>query len=103
MIAWGFIGLFSGWLRNSFLLTALPGRICFGLFCGFFFGWLMNLWMVISLMKTMSASQILAFYMASFPFDFAHGLTNAFLLGTFWNSWWKVLNRFRQKYGIFGG
>ncbi|MCU9613395.1 ECF transporter S component [Caldibacillus lycopersici] len=100
MYAWGMIGLASGLLKNTWFMKHTIGRTIFGILCGFLFGWIMNLWFVIGIIQDFHWSEIIAYYSASFLFDLAHALSNAFFLIVFAKSWIKILSRFKKKYGL---
>ncbi|MBO1510962.1 ECF transporter S component [Metabacillus bambusae] len=103
MYAWGMIGLFAGFLRHTWLIKRSFGRIIFGFFSGILFGWVMNLWYIVSLGDQVKFAEIIAYYGASIYFDLAHALSNVFFLIVFANSWIKILQRFRKKYGLLDG
>lgn len=103
MYAWGIIGLVAGFLRNTWLIKKSFGRIIFGFFSGILFGWVMNLWYFVSLGDQVKFAEIIAYYGASMYFDLAHALSNVFFLIVFANSWIKILQRFRKKYGLLDG
>ncbi|OAS87614.1 ECF transporter S component [Metabacillus sp. FJAT-53654] len=103
MYAWGMIGLVAGFLRNTWLIKKSFGRIIFGFFSGILFGWVMNLWYFVSLGDQVKFAEIIAYYGASMYFDLAHALSNVFFLIVFANSWIKILQRFRKKYGLLDG
>jgi energy-coupling factor transport system substrate-specific component len=103
MYAWGMIGLFAGFLRNTWLIKRSIGRIIFGFFSGILFGWVMNLWYIVSLGDQVKFAEIIAYYGASIYFDLAHALSNVFFLIIFANSWIKILQRFKKKYGLLDG
>lgn len=101
MFAWGMIGLFAGLLRNGWVMKNMVGRCMYGFVVGIAFGWMMNLWVIIGLGLTFSWEVILLYYTSSFAFDLAHALSNVFFILLFSNSWIKILNRFKIKYGLF--
>lgn len=100
MYAWGMIGLSAGLLRGTVLMRNKFGRMVFGFITGILFGWVMNLWFLLNTGEAVSLGQIVAYYGASFYFDLAHGLSNAFFLFVFSASWIKILERFQKKYGF---
>ncbi|WP_062351263.1 ECF transporter S component [Bacillus kwashiorkori] len=100
MYGWGMIGLVAGLLNNSLILQNKFSRILFGFFAGIIFGWIMNLWVIFSMGTEFNFKSLLVFYTTSFPHDLAHGLSNAFFLAVFGNSWLKTLRRFQRKYGL---
>lgn len=100
MLAWGVIGLASGWLSKTHWFQSKMGRAFFGLIAGYFFGFLMNIWLILSMLHTLNVTQILALYSGSFYFDTAHALSNVFFLYLLGPGWIKILGRFKRKYGL---
>ncbi|MFP4977659.1 ECF transporter S component [Paenibacillus sp. CN-4] len=100
MFSWGMIGLTAGLLRNTRWMRKRPGMLAFGFVWGFLFGWIMNLWHLISLPDAFSWPLVVSVYGASFYFDLAHALSNVFFLSILAGGWIKVLERFRNKYGL---
>jgi energy-coupling factor transport system substrate-specific component len=103
MYAWGMIGLSAGFLRHTWFMKRSFGRIIFGFITGILFGWVMNLWYFVSLGEHVQLAEIIAYYGASIYFDLAHALSNVLFLSIFANSWVKILQRFRKKYGLLDG
>jgi energy-coupling factor transport system substrate-specific component len=101
MYAWGMIGLIAGFLGKTWLMQTKIGRCLYGLIVGIAFGWIMNLWVVISLIQELNWPAILTYYSTSLYFDLAHGISNVFFLWVFGNSWMKIIERFKVKYGLF--
>lgn len=101
MFAWGVIGLLAGLFRNRWMMKNIVGRCIYGFIMGFVFGWLMNLWVILGLGLTFSWEVIALYYTSSFFFDLAHALSNVFFILLFSDSWIKILNRFKLKYGLF--
>ncbi|MFC4617189.1 ECF transporter S component [Camelliibacillus cellulosilyticus] len=100
MAAWGLIGMIAGWLRNTWFLKALWGKLIFGFLAGFAFGWIMNLWAIAGSAGFENIKAVLGFYALSFTFDLAHALANVFFLAVFSRGWIKILTRFKRKYGL---
>jgi len=100
MYAWGMIGLAAGLLKNTWVMKGTAGRIVFGIVAGFVFGWIMNLWFVLGILQDFQWTEVIAYYSASFFFDFAHAASNALFLFLFGASWMKILSRFQKKYGL---
>ncbi|WP_017186469.1 ECF transporter S component [Alkalibacillus haloalkaliphilus] len=101
MYSWGMIGLVAGLLNNRWLMKNMIGRCIYGFIVGFLFGWVMNLWFVIAVIQEFDWNAIVLYYSASFWFDLAHALSNVFFILLFSVPWIKILERFKQKYGIF--
>ncbi|MEY8350986.1 ECF transporter S component [Bacillus cereus] len=100
MFAWGMIGFTAGLLRNTWLMRKMWGRIIYGFIVGFIFGWIMNLWGILGFLEGLTWKDFIAYYIASFYFDFAHALSNVIFLVVFSSSWIRILMRFKKKYGI---
>jgi energy-coupling factor transport system substrate-specific component len=101
MYAWGMIGLTAGLLGNTWVMQNRIGRCIYGFIVGIAFGWIMNLWFVFGVIQELNWPAILAYYSTSFYFDLAHAIFNVFFLWIFSNSWLKIINRFKTKYGLF--
>lgn len=100
MFGWGMVGLSAGMLKNSGWIYKRWGMLAFGFAWGFIFGWIMNVLAVIGLMQTFSWKAFLSIYVASVYFDLMHALSNVFFLALFGASWIKIMQRFKQKYGL---
>ncbi|MBN6185729.1 ECF transporter S component [Aneurinibacillus sp. BA2021] len=103
MFGWGMMGATAGWLRHTFIMQSLYGKLVFGFIWGFLFGWIMNVWYLISLPDAFGWQLVIAAYMQSFYFDLAHALSNVFFLLVFERVWSRVLRRFKKKYGLITG
>ncbi|GAB3794385.1 ECF transporter S component [Virgibacillus kimchii] len=103
MYCWGMIGLIAGLLKNRWLMKNRLGRCTYGFIAGILFGWVMNLWFVVAVIQEFDWNAILLYYSASLWFDVAHALSNVFFLFFFSYAWIKILERFKQKYGLFEG
>ncbi|MCR4435116.1 MAG: ECF transporter S component [Clostridiales bacterium] len=100
MFSWGLMGLTAGLLQKKSRLEKRLGLMAFGLVWGFIFGWIMDVWYVIGFIHPLTWETVLGGFAASFYFDLVHGLSNAFFLGLLSNSWLKVLQRIKLKYGL---
>lgn len=103
MVAWGLVGLTAGLLRNTRFLNWKWGRIVFGAVWGFLFGWIMNVWGFLAYTQTggpPTFPAVLTYFAASASFDSMHAVSNVFFLILFGNTWIKILNRFKKKYGL---
>lgn len=101
MVCWGLIGLSCGLLKDTKIMKNKKWRAAFGLIIGFLFGWVMNLWGLLGMGGPFTLPQVIAYYVASFYFDLAHGISNVVFLWFFYEPFYKSLNRFRAKYGLF--
>ncbi|MDQ0225404.1 ECF transporter S component [Metabacillus niabensis] len=100
MYSWGMLGLVAGFLRNTSFMQRTYGRVIYGFTSGIVYGWIMNLWYVVSLGDNFRLEEVIKYYAASIYFDLAHAVSNAFFIIVFANSWIKILQRFRKKYGL---
>ena len=100
MLGWGMIGLTAGLLKETWLLKNMKGRLVFGFIWGFLFGWIMNMWFIVGLGDIFNWKSFLGVIVSSFYFDLAHALSNILFLAIFSKSWIKILERFKQKYGL---
>lgn len=101
MIAWGLVGLTAGLLRNK--LNSIWGKLIFGALWGFLFGWIMNLWGLFSLTQSgniLDFKAIFVYFSASAIFDTMHSLSNIIFILLFGGAWYKLLMRFKRKYGL---
>lgn len=103
MVAWGLVGFTSGLLNKSWVMQSKWGRILFGIVWGFLFGWIMNIWSLFAFTQTgiaVNIQTIIAYIAGSALFDFMHSISNVIFLLFFGESWLKILNRFKRKYGL---
>lgn len=103
MVSWGMIGYVAGLLANTFLMQKMVGRLIYGLIVGFIFGWVMNLWILFSGFGELTWGTFILLNTSSFYFDLAHALSNVFFLFLFSAIWIRILQRFKDKYGVFQG
>lgn len=100
MFCWGMMGVTAGmmrkfkWAHNRYVLAAI------GLVYGFLFGWVMDLWYALVYVQPLNLKTFIAAYVASFYFDLVHGITTGVLLFFFYKSWYRIINRFKFKYGL---
>ncbi|WP_442599677.1 ECF transporter S component [Neobacillus sp. D3-1R] len=101
MVAWGLVGLTSGLFNKSWIMSSKWGRIAFGIVWGFVFGWIMNIWSLFAFIQDgINIHTIVAYAAGSALFDFMHSISNVIFLLLFAESWIKILNRFKSKYGL---
>ena len=102
MFAWGMMGVTAGmlrnfdWAHNRYILAGI------GVAYGFLFGWIMDLWYVLVYIQPLTIKTFIAAYVASFYFDLIHGITTGVLLFFFYKSWYRIIERFKYKYGLMG-
>jgi len=99
MFLWGGMGFLSGvfrrvLMRNRWLLVG------YGLLWGFIFGWGMNLWYMVGYAAEANVLFFVAACFSSFPFDLAHGVSNALLLLVAAGPMLTVFRRLAVKYDI---
>jgi energy-coupling factor transport system substrate-specific component len=103
MVSWGLVGMTAGLLRNTPVMTKQWGRIVFAFIWGFLFGWIMNLWSFFSVIQSetvISIEKLWVYFASSALFDFMHSSSTVLFLLLFGETWIKILNRFKSKYGI---
>ncbi|MCD8511316.1 MAG: ECF transporter S component [Bacillus sp. (in: Bacteria)] len=103
MLAWGLVGFSAGLLKNKKFMSYQWGKILFAIVWGFLFGWIMNLWGLLALIGpdgSFNMSVLVAYFVSSAIFDSMHAFSNVFFLLMFGGMWWKILQRFKVKYGL---
>ena len=101
MICWGMAGFIAGLLANTLFMKKMSLRLVYGFITGFVFGWVMNLWILFSGFGDMNLQTFIVLNTSSFYFDLAHALSNVFFLLLFSTVWIKIIERFKEKYGVF--
>lgn len=101
MVCWGMAGFIAGLLAKTFFMKKMPFRLIYGFIVGFVFGWVMNMWIFFSGFGELTWETFIILNTQSFYFDLAHALSNVFFLLLFSTIWIKILNRFKEKYGVF--
>jgi hypothetical protein len=94
MIGFGAGILSHGWLKSKLCLSV------YSFLSGFAFGWIMNIWFIISFIQPITWATVIAVYISSFWFDFAHALSTLVFILVLAKPWLKKLNRIKVKYGI---
>lgn len=101
MFAWGMMGFTASLFKDTKFMKSIMGRSIFGAIWGFLFGLIMNLWGVLYLDSSILNWKIyLASCIASFKFDLNHVISNVVFISLFSNSWIKILDRVKVKYGL---
>lgn len=100
MFAWSLMGLSAGWLRNTWWLKCMPGKLFFGFFWGILFGWIMDLWIISGGLGSLGIMSFFQAVAASFLFDLIHAMSNVFFIWWIWKALEKILVRFQVKYGL---
>lgn len=100
MLAWGIVGALSGLIgkRGKKLSVKKFAIICF--LYGFLFDWIMNLWSVLIILDPISIKGILTIYLTSVSADIMHAVGNFIFALIFYESFYKVLTRFKSKLEI---
>lgn len=101
MLAWSLIGFYAGLLRQTIIMRTVIGRAIYGFVTGILFGWFMNLSFIIFIVQTVDLKVILPYYVASFPFDLNHAITNSVLLLVLSTMWIKLIESLTSKYNLF--
>lgn len=100
MFAWGMMGVTAGLLRNFKWAHQRGWLATLGIIYGFLFGWIMDLWYALVYVQPLNAKTFVAAFAASFYFDLVHGVTTAVLLFCFYKSWYRIITRYKYKYGL---
>lgn len=96
MFAWGLVGAISGMLgKNKNMSCEKFAIICF--FYGFMFDWIMNIWHVLGFIKPLNIKTVALSYLSGLTFDIMHGLSNYLFCLFFYESFLKVLLRFKRR------
>ncbi|MGH4118699.1 ECF transporter S component [Clostridium sp.] len=100
MLAWGIVGALSGLIgkRGKKLSVEKFAIICF--LYGFLFDWIMNLWSVLIILDPISIKGIITIYITSVTADIMHAVGNFIFTLIFYESFYKVLTRFKSKLEI---
>lgn len=101
MLSWGMVGFIAGLLANTFFMKKMTWRLIYGFIAGILFGWVMNLWIFLSGFGELNLQTFIVLNSTSFYFDLAHALSNVFFLLLFSTVWINIINRFKDKYGVF--
>jgi energy-coupling factor transport system substrate-specific component len=100
MFSWGLIGAISGFLgkRKNRLSAESFSIICF--IYGFLFNWIMNLWHVLGFIKPLNLKTIALAYLSGLTFDVMHAASSFIFCMLFYDSFLKVLKRFKRRLEI---
>jgi energy-coupling factor transport system substrate-specific component len=98
MIAWGLVGLASGYLRkvkmNQLLLISL------GILWGYLYGLITNLWFWTTFIYPLTLNTLIVTQMSAIWFDTLHAAGNAIFMGLLGMKTILVLCRFRERFSI---
>ena len=100
MFSWGLIGAISGVIgkRNKRISSETFSVICF--IYGLLFNWIMNLWHVLGFIKPISLKTITLAYLSGLTFDIMHAASSFIFCIIFYESFLKVLKRFKRRLEI---
>jgi energy-coupling factor transport system substrate-specific component len=100
MFSWGLIGATSGLLgkRNKRISAETFSAICF--IYGLLFNWIMNLWHVLGFIKPISLKTVALSYLSGLTFDILHAASSFIFCIIFYDSFLKVLKRFKRRLEI---
>jgi energy-coupling factor transport system substrate-specific component len=97
MLFWGLIGASAGLLGKVAPRASRAVMVSFGAVWGYIFGWLMNFFFVVFFIKPLTWNTVLLAYVASFPSDTMHALSNVCFYLLLGPSVIKILKRFQEK------
>lgn len=97
MFSWGLVGAISGSIgkRNKKVSAEVFSCLCFAY--GFLFDWIMNLWHVLGFIKPLNLKTIAAAYLSGITFDIMHAASSFIFCIIFYDSFLKVLRRFKRR------
>lgn len=100
MFSWGIIGAISGFLgkKRKNISAEVFSFICF--FYGILFDWIMNLWHVLGFIKPLNYKTIGLAYLSGITFDIMHAAASFIFCIIFYDSFLKVLKRFKRRLEI---
>ena len=100
MLAWGIVGAISGLIGKSGKKLSVEkfAIICF--LYGFLFDWIMNLWAVLVIVDPINLKGVLTVYATSITADVMHAVGNFIFAMIFYESFYKVLTRFKSRLEI---
>ena len=97
MIAWGIIGIIGGLMKRNNKKPKIEYFTIISFICGILFGFIMNMWHVIGFLKEISKEAILLTYLNSVYYDVLHAVGNVIFSLVFYESFYKILNRFYAR------
>ena len=100
MFAWGMMGMSAGLFRHTWWMKKIWGMAVFGFIWGYLYGWMMNMWIIVSNIENFTWEFFTGVFVSSLFFDLAHGISNVVFILVFAKAWTKILERFKQKYGL---
>lgn len=100
MFSWGLVGAISGLIgkSNKKISAEVFSMICF--FYGLLFDWIMNLWHVLGFVKPLNLHTIALAYASGITFDILHAVSSFMFCLVFYNSFLRVLMRFKRRLEI---
>ena len=97
MLFWGLIGASAGFLGRVAPKAGRAVMLSFSAAWGYLFGWLMNLYFVVFFIKPLTWKTVFLAYVASFPMDTMHALSNVCFYLLLGPPVIKILRRFQEK------
>ena len=97
MISWGIVGIIGGLMKRNGKKPKIESFAIIAFICGILFGFIMNLWHVIGFVKEIIKESILLTYLNSIYYDVLHGVGNVIFSLVFYDSFYKILNRFYAR------
>lgn len=100
MLGWGVCGGVAAFLAKSEKNFSVRKFAVLSASCGYLFGWIQNIWHWLCFVYPLNFKTFLATYIASFPFDTLHVLSNIVFTYAFGEIFYLVLKRFQRKFRI---
>ncbi|HBI26457.1 MAG TPA: ECF transporter S component, partial [Peptococcaceae bacterium] len=97
MLFWGLVGATAGFLGKVAPKSGRAVMLSFSAAWGYLFGWLMNLYFVVFFIKPLAWKTVFLAYVASFPMDTMHALSNVCFYLLLGPPVIKILKRFQEK------
>jgi energy-coupling factor transport system substrate-specific component len=95
MLCWGLAGATAGWLAPA--LRNRTALMAFGAAWGFAFGAIMDVYQLAAFGPAFNATAFVAVHARGIPFDLAHAICNAVLLGTAGPALVRLLHRYGRR------
>lgn len=100
MYAWGLMGYIAGACAKRGWLATRSQAAVFGFVAAIGFGLLMDCYTLVGFVRPLSWGGVVATFSASLVFDLVHGVATAAFLWLLWDSWRRILARFKQRYDL---
>ena len=99
MLAWGFIGLFAGFLSKP-LKKSRAALLIYGVISGVLYSLFMDIWTVIGYNNIFNRELYLAAVMTALPYTVIYSVSNFIFLWLMAEPFGEKLNRIKIKYGV---